>query len=122
MMTPADGLSSVIDFVLDTVRNAGGNPCPPVIVGVGLGGNFEQCAILAKKAVLEPLDRIHPEWAAVEADLLSRINALGIGPQGLGGRNTALAVRILSLPCHIASMPVAVNLQCHAARHGVIEI
>jgi fumarate hydratase subunit alpha len=124
MLTPADGLSGVRDFVVDTIRRAGGNPCPPVIVGVGLGGDFEQCALLAKKALLRPLNEPNPvpKWRAVEADLLERINKLGIGPQGLGGATTALAVHILAKPCHIASLPVAVNLQCHAARHATLEV
>jgi len=119
MMKAADGLTGVIDFVVDRVRRAGGNPCPPIVVGVGLGGNFEQSALLAKRALLRDLDDTHPEpkWAKVEAELLERINKLGIGPQGLGGRTTAIGVKILARPCHIASMPVAVNIQCHAARH-----
>jgi len=119
MMKAADGLTGVIDFVVDRVRRAGGNPCPPIVVGVGLGGNFEQSALLAKRALLRDLDDTHPEpkWAKVEAELLERINKLGIGPQGLGGRTTAIGVKILTRPCHIASMPVAVNIQCHAARH-----
>lgn len=119
MMKAADGLDGVMDFVVDRVRRSGGNPCPPIVVGVGLGGNFEQSALLAKKSLLRDLDDIHPDpkWAKVEKELLERINKLGIGPQGLGGKTTALAVKILAKPCHIASMPVAVNMQCHAARH-----
>jgi fumarate hydratase subunit alpha len=124
MMTAADGLEGVMDFVVDRVRRSGGNPCPPVVVGVGLGGNFEQSALLAKKALLRPLDSRHPEekWARVEEELLERINRLGIGPQGFGGTTTALAVMILTMPCHIASMPVAVNMQCHAARHKSVVL
>jgi len=119
MMKAADGLEGVMDFVVDRVRRAGGNPCPPIVVGVGLGGNFEQSALLAKRSLLRDLDDTHPDpkWAKVEAELLERINKLGIGPQGLGGRTTAIGVKILTKPCHIASMPVAVNIQCHAARH-----
>ena len=124
MMKAADGLEGVIDFVVDRVQRSGGNPCPPIIVGVGLGGNFEQSAILAKKALLRNLDEPNPEpqWAKVEAEILERINNLGIGPQGLGGTTTALAVHILHQPCHIASMPVAVNIQCHVSRHKAIII
>jgi len=124
MMKAADGLEGVIDFVVDRVRRSGGNPCPPVIVGVGLGGNFEQSALLAKKSILRDLNDPNPDpkWDKVEKDLLSKINDLGIGPQGLGGRTTALAVHILTKPCHIASMPVAVNMQCHAGRHKSITL
>lgn len=119
MMKAADGIEGVKDFVVNRIKEAGGNPCPPVIVGVGLGGNFEQSALLAKKALLRPITQAHPEpeWAAVEQDILERINRLGIGPQGLGGRTTALGVNILYKACHIASMPVAVNVQCHCHRH-----
>jgi fumarate hydratase subunit alpha len=118
MLKPADGIEGVINFVVDVVSRAGSNPCPPVIVGVGLGGNFEYSALLAKKALLRPLNQTNPivKWAKVEADILKKINNLGIGPQGLGGRTTALGVNILAEPCHIASLPVAVNIQCHAAR------
>jgi len=119
MMKAADGIEGVIDFVVDRIKRSGGNPCPPIVVGVGLGGNFEQSALLAKKALLRNLDQENPipKWAKVEKEMLEKINNLGIGPQGLGGRTTALAVHILHKPCHIASMPVAVNVQCHAARH-----
>ncbi|MDP8268425.1 MAG: fumarate hydratase [Candidatus Tenebribacter davisii] len=119
MMKPADGITGVMDFVVDRVARSGGNPCPPIVVGVGLGGNFEQSALLAKRSLLRSLTEKNPDqkWAEVEAEILKRINDLGIGPQGLGGRTTALGVHILSKPCHIASMPVAVNIQCHAARH-----
>jgi fumarate hydratase subunit alpha len=119
MMKPADGIEGVKEFVVDRVRRSGGNPCPPVIVGVGIGGSFEHSALLAKKALLRPLTVKNPDpiYAAVEQELLERINRLGIGPQGLGGRTTALAVHILHNPCHIASMPVAVNIECHAHRH-----
>jgi fumarate hydratase subunit alpha len=119
MLTPAEGLEGVMNFVIDRVRRSGGNPCPPVIVGVGIGGNFEACALLAKKALMRDLKDKHPDpkWAQAEEELLVRINRLGIGPMGLGGRITALGVKIMTMPCHIASMPVAVNIQCHAARH-----
>ncbi len=119
MMKAADGIEGVIDFVVDRVRRSGGNPCPPIVVGVGLGGNFEQSALLAKKSLLRPLTEKNPDpkWAKIEDEILEKVNNLGIGPQGLGGRTTALGVCILSKPCHIASMPVAVNVQCHAARH-----
>ena len=107
------------EFVVDRVRRSGGNPCPPVVVGVGLGGTFDRCALLAKKALLRPLGKPHPDrrYAEAEKQLLERINKLGIGPMGLGGTTTALAVHIETFPCHIASMPAAVNMQCHAARH-----
>jgi len=124
MMKPADGIEGIKDFVVERVKRSGGNPCPPTIVGVGIGGNFEQCAYLSKKALLRPLNtsNTEPIWNAVEVELLKRINELGIGPMGLGGRTTALAVQILTMPCHIASMPVAVNLQCHAQRHKTAMI
>ncbi|MGC9364884.1 MAG: fumarate hydratase [Fidelibacterota bacterium] len=125
MMKAADGIEGVKDFVVDRIKRSGGNPCPPVVVGVGIGGSFERCALLAKKALLRPLTEKHPDpkWAQVEEEILERINRLGIGPQGLGGRTTALAVQILAMPCHIASMPVAVNVDCHVHRHetAVIE-
>ena len=119
MMKAADGIEGVIDFVVDRISRSGGNPCPPIVVGVGLGGNFEQSALLAKKSLLRSLTEQNPDpkWARVEEEILEKVNNLGIGPQGLGGRTTALGVFILSKPCHIASMPVAVNVQCHAARH-----
>ena len=124
MMKAADGIEGVVDFVVDRVRRSGGNPCPPIVVGIGLGGNFEQSALLAKKSLLRPLNESHPEekWAKVEQEILEKVNKLGIGPQGFGGRTTALAVSIMYKPCHIASMPVAVNIQCHAARHKTAVI
>jgi fumarate hydratase subunit alpha len=120
MMAPADGEAAVKQFVRETVERAGASACPPVVVGVGLGGSFEQCALIAKKALLRPLHDSgpHPEAAKLEAELLDAINSTGIGPMGVGGRITALAVKVETAPCHIASMPVAVNLQCHAARHA----
>lgn len=119
MLTPSAGAKGVKDFVVETVRLAGGNPCPPIVVGVGIGGSFDRVALLAKKALLLPLDKPNPDpyYAEMEQELLSRINALGIGPQGFGGRTTALAVKILAYPTHIAGLPVAVNLNCHVARH-----
>jgi len=120
MMTAADGIEGVKNFVVDRVSRSGGNPCPPIVVGVGIGGNFEKCAMLAKEALMRPIGEPNPdpEFDRVEKELLRRVNNLGIGPQGLGGRTTALAVHIRTVPCHIASMPVAVNIQCHASRHG----
>jgi fumarate hydratase subunit alpha len=119
MLKPAEGLAGIKEKVVATVQEAGPNPCPPIIVGVGIGGTFERAALLAKKALLRELGLPHadPEIAALEAQLLKEINDLGIGPQGLGGRITALAVHVLMQPCHIASLPVAVNIQCHASRH-----
>lgn len=124
MLTPAVGIEGVRDFVIQRVKESGPNPCPPTIVGVGIGGTIEQAAILAKKALLRPLGSENPdeELRALEKDWLERINRLGIGPQGLGGRITSLAVHINMMPCHIASLPVAVNIQCHAARHKEVEL
>ena len=119
MMAPAEGRQGVIEFVVDAVDRSGANPCPPVIVGVGIGGTMEQTALMAKKALLRKVGEPNPEpeTAELEADILEKVNRLGIGPQGLGGANTALAVHVETFPCHIASLPVAVNLQCHSARH-----
>ncbi len=119
MLRPADGVEGIKRFILDSVEKAGGNPCPPLIVGVGLGGTAEKTLYLAKKSLLRPLGSPHPDSkiSQLERELLEEINATGIGPLGLGGRITALAVHIESYACHIASLPVAVNLQCHAARH-----
>jgi len=124
MLRPADGLEGVKRFVLQTVEDAGGNPCPPIIVGVGLGGTFDKAALLAKKALLRLTDDTHPDprYAAIERELLESINALGIGPQGFGGRTTALAVKIAAMATHIAGLPVAVNINCHAARHVSEEL
>jgi fumarate hydratase subunit alpha len=120
MLQPSDGAEGVEDFVLTAVREAGPNPCPPVVVGVGVGGNFDKAALIAKKALLRPLTRRSGNafYAAMELTLLERINALGIGPQGLGGRTTALAVAIETLPTHIAGLPCAVNINCHVSRHA----
>ncbi len=119
MMKPADGKEGIIHEVLEWVRNAGGNPCPPIILGLGIGGNFERCAYLAKRSILRELGKSNPdpELAQMEAELLEKINKLGVGPMGMGGMNTALAVNIEMEPCHIASLPVAINIQCHSARH-----
>lgn len=124
MLTPAAGREGVVDFVVNTVCKAGGNPCPPVVVGVGLGGNFEKSALLAKEALLRPLGNAatDEEDASLEADILSAINASGTGPMGLGGSTTALAVHLNSHPCHIACLPVAVNIDCHSHRHGEVII
>ncbi len=119
VFAPAVGVEGVKDFVIDRVKRSGANPCPPIIVGVGIGGTFEYSAYLAKKALLREIGSTHPDpfYRDMERELLERINNLGIGPQGLGGRVTALAVFIEAYPCHIASLPVAVNIQCHVARH-----
>ena len=124
MLKPADGTEGVKDFVVDRVERSGGNPCPPIVVGVGIGGTFEKCAWLAKKAALRKIGERNPDpfYAEMEEELLERINKLGIGPQGLGGRVTALDVHIEAYPCHIASLPVAVNIQCHADRHKSVVI
>jgi fumarate hydratase subunit alpha len=125
MLTPAAGAEGIKKFVLDRVAYAGANPCPPVIVGVGIGGNLEQANILSKKALLRPVgekNNADERLAQMEKDLYVSINDLGIGPAGLGGRVTALAVHIEMMPCHIASLPVAVNIQCHVARHQEILI
>ena len=118
MFVPADGVPAITDFVLDTVDRAGANACPPIVVGVGVGGTFETAALLAKKAVLRPINVRHPrpDLCRLEGELLERVNELGIGPQGLGGRVTALAVNIEVYPTHIAGLPVAVNLGCHSTR------
>ena len=120
MLKPSDGLEGVRRFIVDTVEQAGPNPCPPIVVGVGIGGTFDKCALLAKKALLRKLGAPSPLpfYARLERDLLAEINALGIGPQGFGGRTTALAVHIETLPTHIAGLPCAVNLNCHVARHA----
>lgn len=124
MLKPAEGIEGIKAFVVETVKEAGGNPCPPIVLGVGIGGSFEKCAILAKKALLRPLGKENPDsdLNALEQELLKNINDLGIGPMGFGGRTTALAVHMEASPCHIASLPVAVNIQCHADRHKDIEI
>jgi len=125
MLTPAQGRDGIKQFVLETVRIAGPNACPPVIVGLGIGGTFDSVARLAKQALLREIGSVNPDAdaAELEAELLTEINKLGIGPHGFGGRITALAVHVESFPCHIASLPVAVNLQCGpAARHRIVEL
>ena len=119
MLKPSDGIEGIKRFVLDTVDKAGPNPCPPIIVGVGIGGTMEKAALIAKKALLRRAGEhsSDPQTAELERELLEEINDLGIGPQGFGGRITALAVHIETFSAHIASLPVAVNIQCHAARH-----
>lgn len=120
MLKPADGVEGVRNFVLDTVEKAGANPCPPIIVGVGIGGSFDKAACLAKHALLRPVNEPNPDeyYAALERELLDKINALGIGPQGFGGKTTALAVLIEAMPTHVAGLPVAVNISCHATRRA----
>ncbi len=124
MLTPSAGIEGVKKFILDTVKYAGPNPCPPIVVGIGIGGTFEKAAMLAKKATLRPIDTSNPDsrYAELENELLSEINKMGFGPAGLGGDNTALGVNIEYFPTHIAGMPVAVNICCHAARHKEAEI
>ncbi len=124
MLTPAEGENGVRAFVVETVEQAGSNACPPVIVGVGIGGTFDSVGMLAKKALLRKVGARHPDpyYAALEEDLLKQINALGVGPMGYGGNVTALDVHIETAPCHIASLPLAVNLQCHAARIARAEL
>ena len=119
MLRPSDGVEGVKAFVLKTVEEAGPNPCPPIVVGVGIGGTFDRAAGLAKRALLRSVEERHadPYYAALEEELLEKINALGIGPQGFGGRTTALAVNIETYPTHIAGLPVAVNINCHVTRH-----
>lgn len=120
MLKPSDGLEGVRAFILETVRLAGPNPCPPIVVGVGIGGTFDKCALLSKRALLRELGQPSPIpfYAGLERELLEEINSLGIGPQGFGGKTTALAVHIETLPTHIAGLPCAVNLNCHVARHA----
>lgn len=124
MLKPAQGVVGIKEFVLETVELAGANPCPPIIVGIGIGGNFEKSAILAKKALFRNLEKENQNmfYANLEKDLKDEINNLGIGPQGFGGTQTCLRVLIETFPCHIASLPVAVNIQCHSARHGEVVL
>jgi fumarate hydratase subunit alpha len=124
MLKPSQGWEGMVDAVVETVSKAGSNPCPPVIIGVGIGGTIDMVTVLAKKALLREIGSTHPDprIAGMEAELLEKINALGIGPQGLGGSTTALAVFIEEMPSHIASMPMAVNVQCHAQRHRTVEL
>ena len=124
MLRPADGVEGVERFVLETVRLAGPNPCPPMVLGVGIGGSFDGVALLAKQALLRPLDRPNPDgyYAALEKKLLAEVNELGIGPQGFGGKTTALGLAIEAAPTHVAGLPVAVNVSCHATRRASAEL
>ncbi len=124
MLKPADGVEGVKQFVVETVRLAGPNPCPPTVLGVGIGGSFDKVAALAKHALLRPLDTPHPDpfYAGLERNLLEEINALGIGPQGFGGRTTCLGVAIETAPTHVAGLPVAVNVSCHVTRRASAEL
>ena len=119
MFKPSAGIEGIKDFILETVETAGPNPCPPMVVGVGIGGTFDKCAVLAKKALMRSTDERNPDpyYADLEAEMLEKINKLGIGPQGFGGKTTALALNIETLPTHIAGMPCAVNINCHVTRH-----
>ncbi len=124
MLKPADGVQGVKAFVLETVRLAGSNPCPPIVLGIGIGGTFDGCAALAKRALLRPLDvpNKDPRYAALEAELLEAVNALGIGPQGFGGKTTCLGVAIEQRPTHVACLPVAVNVSCHVTRRAAADV
>ncbi|WP_028828880.1 fumarate hydratase [Proteocatella sphenisci] len=124
MLRPSDGIDGVVDFVLKVVEEAGPNPCPPIVVGVGIGGTFDKAALIAKKALIRDLDKRNPDpfYKELEEELLKKINNLGIGPQGFGGITTALAVNIETLPTHIAGLPCAVNINCHATRHFSITL
>lgn len=124
MFKPSDGVKAIKQFVVDTVIAAGSNPCPPIVIGMGIGGTMEKATILAKKALTRPINlrNQHPEYAALEQELLGLVNNTGVGPQGLGGRLTALSVNIEYYPTHIAGMPVAININCHATRHAEIEL
>ena len=124
LFLPSADRSEVIDFIVETADRAGSNPCPPIIMGVGLGGTIEQAALIAKRALIRPMDKRHPDpfYAEMEREALRRVNELGIGPQGFGGRTTALAVNIEAAPTHIAGMPCVVNMSCHATRHAEQEL
>ena len=124
MLKPADGVEGVKNFILETVRQAGSNPCPPIVLGVGIGGSFDKCAYLAKKALLRPLDEPNddPYYANLERELLEEINAMGIGPQGFGGKTTCLGVSIEKAATHVASLPVAVNMSCHVTRRASAKL
>ena len=119
MFKPSAGLQGIKDFILEAVETAGPNPCPPIVIGVGIGGTFDKAALLAKKAIMRPLDTHHPDpfYADLEKEMLEKVNALGIGPQGFGGRTTAIGLNIETLPTHIAGMPCAININCHVTRH-----
>ena len=124
MYKPSDGLPAIKKFLVDTIFNAGPNPCPPIVVGIGIGGTMEKAAFLAKKALIRPVNQrnSHPEYAELEQEFLSLVNETGVGAQGLGGRITALAVNIEYYPTHIAGLPVAININCHATRHAEVEL
>ncbi len=124
MFKPADGLPAIKKFVVDTIFNAGSNPCPPIVVGIGIGGTMEKAALLAKRSLLRPINQrsSQPEYAKLEQELLELVNKTGVGPQGLGGRITALAVNVEYYPTHIAGLPVAININCHATRHAEVEL
>ena len=124
MFTPAAGREDILAFIVETARLAGSNPCPPMVLGVGIGGDFEKCALLSKQALCRPLDRPHadPFYAQMERDALDAVNALGVGPQGFGGVTTALGVAIETYPTHIAGLPVAVNVGCHVTRHASVTL
>lgn len=124
MLKPSDGIEGIKDYVVNRVKESGANPCPPTVVGVGIGGTLEKAALIAKKALIRPIGSKNPdpELAEIEEDILKRINNLGIGPQGFGGRITSLAVHIEMHPCHIASLPLAVNINCHSSRHKEIVL
>ena len=119
MFKPSAGLQGIKDFIIETVEAAGPNPCPPIVVGVGIGGTFDKAALLAKKAIMRPIDSCHPDpyYADLEKEMLEKINQLGIGPQGFGGKTTAIGLNIETLPTHIAGMPCAININCHVTRH-----
>lgn len=124
MLKTSAGKEGVVDFIVNHIVNSGGNPCPPTVVGIGLGGNFEKVCYLAKKALIRPLGEAsaNPDYAALEQEILEKLNNSGVGPQGLGGSTTAFAVHVEYMPCHIAALPVAINLNCHAARHAHVCI
>lgn len=124
MLKPSDGLDGVLNFVVETVKSASGNPCPPIVVGVGIGGTMEKAAILSKKALLRDIRESNPDeyYADIEEELLARINSLDVGPQGYGGVTTALGVNVETFPTHIAGLPVAVNISCHVTRHLTMEL
>jgi fumarate hydratase subunit alpha len=124
MFSPSDSESTIKKFVVDTVVKAGGNPCPPTVIGIGIGGTFEKAALMAKEALIRPLNEPNKDkrYANFEQSILAALNESQVGPQGLGGATTSFAVHIETFPCHIASLPVAVNINCHAARHASVEI
>ena len=124
MFKPSAGIEGIKDFILETVKNAGPNPCPPMVVGVGIGGTFDKAALIAKKALMRPFGEHHPDpfYRELEEEMLEKVNALGIGPQGFGGRTTALALHIETMPTHIAGMPCAIKINCHVTRHKTAVI